>query len=394
MKRFYGVLLLLALLCAPAPAQEVEGEAAKSSKPASQASTTLAVEIRQDKDRVTFIPGDRSAWFSRFERLAGWRQPVGFLPVRAVDVSSQVESETTLKLNVSVILGRRYHDEKKLVATYSVRERDHVVVEELREYGLAPVGLRVVRTKPAATAALPYVENRTSALELTGIEARETTFPSYVVRLRNLSGKDIAALQVYFHTAKGQGNTRPQQPQNEPLIKAGAVFELNARSGNDGELTPDGYAPNALHKVTIATAVFTDGTFEGEPLPAAQMRALWHGRKLQLTRVLALLNKNLQPGDADGAPAVERFRQQVEALGEDDGSSAADELAAEFNSLGADDKLKLRQLTNFELHQVKFNLLKAIAKFESEHARPLATDAYRKWLAGVKETYEQWLARL
>jgi len=393
MKRFHRVVFMFVLLGAPALAQVTTRKQVSPATQVTPAITALAVEISYRKDQATFIPGDKGMWFMNFERLAGWQPPAGFVPVRAVDVASQVENETTLKIDVSVILGPRYHDQVKKVATYSVCENEAVAVAELKEYGIVPVALRVVRTKPVATSP-PYVESRTNALELTGIETRDATFPSYIVRLRNVSGKDISALQVYYHTAKGRGNNRPQQPQNQPLIKVGAVFELSAHGGNEGELTADGYAPDALHKVTVATVVFADGTFEGEPLPAAEIKALWQGRKLQLTRALALVEKNLESKDVDDPSTVGRFRRQVEALGEDDGAASVDELAAGFKSLDAGDKLRLRQASGYELHKVKFDLLKDITKFETAHAPSPATGTFRAWLANLKETYEQWLARL
>lgn len=396
MKKFCTSFLLMFALTGALPAVHLAQAHAPvtTQKQSTQALTALTVEIRYRKDQATFIAGDKSMWFVRFERLAGWQQPAGSLPVRAVEVASHVENETTLKINVSVRLGERYHDEVKLVGTYPVRENESVSVEELKQYGIVPVGLRVVRVKPAA-AALPYVESRMSALELTGIETREATFPTYIVRLRNVSGKEIAALQVYYYTRNsGRARHRPQLPQNETLIKAGAVFELNAYGGDDGELTPEGYAPDALQKVSIATVVFTDGTFEGEPLPAAQTNAQWRGRKLQLTRTLALVYSALQDKGVNDAAAVGRFRARVAALDEEIEASVVDELATKFSLLSASDKSGVRASARYELHRVKLDLLDALTKFEEARAAAPETINFQRWLVSLKESYEGWLARL
>lgn len=392
MKRFCALVFVLMLsVVASAPAQEAT-TAQKQTRPAA---TNLTVEIRYRTDHSTFLAGDRSMWFVRFERLAGWQQPAGALPVRAVEVSSRPESETTLRIVVSVRLGERYHDEVKQVAAYSVRVDERVAVEELKQYGIVPVELRVVRTKPAAAEAPPYVESRTSALELVGVEAREATFPSYVVRLRNVSGKDIEALHVAYHTGRQHSTMRPQHPQNLPLIKAGAVYELNASGGDGGELTADGYTPQALQKVIISTVVFTDGTFEGEPLAAAEQHALRRARRLQLTRALALLRSALRTTDAGGeAAAVGRFKARVAALGEEVEPQAVEQLAAKFPSLGERDRQMLRELARFHLHMIKTDLLKAVEKFEDAHARSPEKVTFRRWLESVQETYVQWLARL
>ena len=372
----------------------VLAQAPPAQKQSRTATTNLTVEIRYRKDYATFLPGDRSMWFVRFERLAGWQPSAGALAVRAVEVSSRVESETALKIEVSVRLGERYHDEVKQVAAYTVRVDERVAVEELKEYGIVPVELRVVRTKAAAEAAPPYVESRTSALELVGVEAREATFPSYLVRLRNVSGKDIAALHVDYYTGKQHSTMMPQHPQNLPLIKAGAVYELNASGGDGGELTADGYTPHALQKVVVSTVVFTDRTFEGAPLAAAEQHALLHGRKLQITRALALLRDALKAPDASEASASARFKAQVAALDEEVEPQTVERLAAKFPSLGERDRQMLDVAVRFSLHEVKTDLLRAVAKFEDAHAQSPEKITFRRWLESVQETYGQWLARL
>lgn len=389
MKKFCALAFVFASFAAAAPAQAVTAQ----KQPRTASTTDLTVEIRYRKDYATFLAGDRSMWFARFERLAGWQPSAGMLPVRAVEVSSRVESEMALRIAVSVRLGERYHDEVKQVAAYSVRVDERVAVEELKQYGIVPVELRVVRTKPAAGAAPPYVESRTSALELVGVEAREATFPSYVVRLRNVSGKDIAALHVDYYTGKQHSSMRPQHPQNLPLIKAGEVYELNASGGDGGELTADGYTPRGLQKVVVSTVVFTDGTFEGTPFAAAEHHALRHARKLQITRALALLRDALKGRDAgDEADAIARFKAQVSALGEEVEPQAVEQLAAKFPSLGEQDRRMLREAFRFYQHEIKMDLLRAVAKFED--ARSTQQITFPRWLESVRETYVQWLARL
>lgn len=389
MKKICALAFLFTSFVSAALAQETTAQ--QQSRPSS--TTDLTVEIRYRKDHTSFIAGDRSVWFGRFERAAGWQQPAGMLPVRAVQVSSRVESETALQIAVSVRQGERYHDEVKQIAAYTMRVDERVAVEELKQYGIVPVELRVVRAKPAAEAAPPYVESRTSALELVGVEPREATFPSYVVRLKNVSGKDIAALHVDYYTGKQHSSMKPQHPQNLPLIKAGAVYELNASGGDGGELTADGYTPRSLQKVVIATVVFTDGTFEGEPLAAAEQHALRHARKLQITRALALLKDALKGRDAgDESATVARFKVQVSALGEEVEPQVVGRLAAKFPSLGEQDRRMLSEALRFYQHEVKMDLLRAVAKFEE--ARSTQQITFRRWLESVQETYVQWLARL
>lgn len=400
MKKFYAVVLMFALCgahgfarpSASPPQQQPEGEATRP------APTDLALEIRDAAGRPTFISGNGGVWFGRFGRIPGWQPPANFLPVRAVDFSSSPVNETTLRIKVSVHRGERQFDEQTQVAVYEVREGETATAAELKGFGLLPIEFRVVRTK-RRSAALPYVESPTTALALVGVERHDAPFPSYAVRLRNVTGKDIAALDVHYFTDKGsRSHTRPRQPRDQPLIKAGEVFDLRARGGSEGEMTAEGYVPGGLQRVFIPTVLFTDETFEGERAAAVEMLAPKYGRGLQLTRALALVNNSLHTAaDALGeAAAVARFKEQVAALHEEVEPQTVETLEAKFPPLSADEKAKLREGVRYHLHQVKTDLLKSVREFEGARGRDAgsAKITFRAWLADVKENYERWLARL
>lgn len=389
MKRFCLLVLMLASVCISALAQA--GAPQSSPKPA----TSLVVEIRNRKDRPSYIQGTGGVWFGRFETLRGWQPPAGFLPVRAVDFSSQVVNETTLRITVSLHRGVRQHEQQTPVGVYVVSEGETSVAEELKAFGVAPIEFTVVRLRAREEHAPPYVESPTNALELVHIERRETPFPAYLARVRNLSGKDIAAFQLNYFNSRGKlATAAPQHPQNETLIKAGDVYELDLREVGGGEMTPEGFAPDMLQKVVIPTVLFTDGTFAGELLPAAEMLALRHGRKLQLTRALALLQNALQTPQANEAAAVAEFKARISALGEDAEPPSVESLTARYPALKTVEQSTLRGGISFNLQRVKLDLLKSVKEFEDAPAGSPAKVSFRQWLASRKQTYEQWLARL
>jgi hypothetical protein len=390
MKRCYPRVLMLALVSVFVLTQASAQQ--QSPKP----TTNLVVEIRNLKDHPSFIPGTGGVWFGRFKTIPEWQPPAGFMPVRAVDFSSQVVNETTLKITVSLHRGARLHEAQTPVAVYVVAEGETRVAEELKNFGLAPIEFKVVRLRPREEHAPPYIESPTNALALINIERRETPFPAYVARLRNVSGKDIAAFHVNYFNAQGErGSATPQRPQHETLIKAGDIYELDLRGGNGGEVTPEGYAPDVLQKVSIPTVLFTDETFTGEPLPAATTLALRLGRKIQLTRALALLQNSLQSPAVAESAAVAQFKARVSALGEEVEPAMIENLAARFAALKVSaPHHTLRVGVSFSLQQTKIDLLKLVKEFEDAPAGSAAKTTFRQWLASTKETYEQWLARL
>jgi hypothetical protein len=187
----------------------------------------------------------------------------------------------------------------------------------------------------------------------------------------------------------------PQRPQNETLIKAGEVYELDLRGVGSGEMTPEGYAPDMLQKVSIPTVLFTDGTFAGELLPAAEMLALKHGRKLQLTRARALLQNALQSPEANEPAAVAEFKARVSALGEEVEPPMVENLTTRHPALKTIKGRTLQDGVSYSLQRVKIDLLKSVKEFADAPAgSPAAKINFRQWLTNTKETYEQWLARL
>lgn len=392
MKRFCPLVLLCAFAGVSVLAQE--GGLLAPKKPSPQPATNLVVEIRNRKDRPAFIPGTGGVWFARFERIPGWQPPAGFVPVRAVDFSSRVVNETTLKVTVSLHRGVLQHEQQTPVAVFMATEGETIVVEGLKEFGLAPIEFKVGRVRPREEHAPPYIESPTSALELVGVERLDKPFPAYVARLRNVSGKDIAALHVNNFNERGEkGSRKPQHPQNEPLIKAGEVYELHLSAGSSGEMTPVGYAPDRVQKVTIPTVFFADETFAGELLPAIEIIGFRHGRKVQLTRALALMQDALQSPEAkDSAAAIAQFKLRVSALGAEVEPQIVEQLKAKLPALKTSEEITARWCVGFTLRQVKIDLLKSVKQFEDAPAAGSPT--FRQWLASMKANYEQWIARL
>jgi len=395
MKRFCPLVLMFALMGVSVLAQD--GGLAQE-EPSAKPATKLVVEIRNRKDRPTFIPGTGGIWFARFGTIRGWQPPAGFVPVRAVDFSSRVVNETTLRITVSLHRGVRLHEQQTPVAVFVVAEGETIVVEELKGFGLVPIEVKVGRVRPREEHAPPFIESPTSALELVHIERLDRSFPAYVARLRNVSGKDIAALQVNDFNERGErGSRMPQRPQNEPLIKAGEVYELYLSAGDGGEMMAEGYAPDRMQKVAIPAVVFTDGTFAGELQPAAEMIALRHGRKLQLTRALALLQNALQSPEVkeSSAAAIARFKLRVSALGEEVEPQTLENLTAKFPALKTSEQIVLREAVSFSLKRLKLDLLNSVKEFENAPvAGSPAKTTFRQWLASMKEAYEHWIARL
>ena len=351
----------------------------------------LAVEIAHADGRRVYVLANRSVWFANFQPVAGWQRPAHVPPVQAVQVATRLKDKDTLRVTLSVRLGERYLDEDRAVATYEAREGDALAAEGLREFGVVPLGLKVVRTRP--TSAPPFVETGVPSLELLAVEPTDASSHCYNLRLRNHSAKAVAAVQLIYTAAQDRPNEHwRHNPQNEPFAAPGAIFDLEVFAVGTGEMLPDGYAPGALRQVRINSVVFADGTYEGDARGAAWLNALWRGREVQLKRLLPLVARALASPETDAA--VAEFRARAAALAEQAAAGELDALLPQFARLDAATKNRMRASYDFSLHHVKLDLLDALRRFEEARRDQPGRFTRRQWFEGVKGNYERWLARL
>lgn len=355
----------------------------------------LAVAVDCGVNPPSHIQLTHWAWLGRFRRVEGWQPVAGVQKVAAVRFAPAAE-EDAVRVRVSVLLGA-HMDEEQQVASYLLREGEQTSAAELTRYGVAPCTLKVVRIR-AVESKPPEVVNQTTSLEVLGVEPKtDESFPAYKIRVRNNATKSVAALFLYLYTdnAKDPATKMPFNPQDMPLIEPGAVHELFAISiGSAGRATAETYRPAPPRRLIIATAVFADGSYEGEAARAAHVHALWQGRKTQLARVLALINQMLDEPDADSSAAIARFKAQVKALDERVDPAAVSALRAEFPTLGAKGDKDLVAAMQFTLHHTKTDLVRAVETFERGPRTPPGAETFRSWLRDTRGAYERWRARL
>jgi hypothetical protein len=390
MIKWRSVALLCVALCGLCGAVRVHAQATTVEGP-----TGLAVEVVCEDGRAAYVQVPHWTWFGRFRRIESWRPPAGALPVGAVRITPTMEG-AAVRINVAVMFGEKFLDKEEQIASYLVRVGEQVSVKELMRYGVVPFQLKLVRVQPTDQP-VPEIVNQTHALEVLSVELKPETFPAYVIRVRNTAGQSVTAMYMRSYVQPNGLPVvwMPDKQLNLPLIEPGAVYELTAVvPGSGGQTTPEGYRPEGLQRVVIATVVFADGSFEGDAERAAYIRALWWGRKVQLTRVLALIEHTLGEPELEPSAAVARFKTQVAALDEVDDQGALKTLRAEFPALPVKSNDDLSVAVQFELHQVKIDFLKAVEAFAQGQQHAAGPETFRDWLREVQSADERWRARL
>jgi hypothetical protein len=383
------VVIHQALALGGAPGQE---------KRARPAPTGLALEITFYQGKAPAyqaVPSPEAkptgAWYAMFGRVLSWQPPVDALPVKAVNILPRLEGDT-VRIAVSVHLGVKFFEKEEMVATYDVRENEAVSTTELTRFGVVPFDIKLVRVKPVAVEPLPVL-NGTTSLSVTGVEVVRSTLPSYKVTVQNLSDKAVAALGAEVHVnGRRQISSMRQGEDGARLMGAGATYKFYVAGANSAQMTQGAYAPEQPpnQEIHITMVVFDDGSYEGDPETAASFRGFQAGRKVQVERLVALLQKAWDAPAADDAATLEQLKTQAASLGTNADRAALDALQRDFPAL----RQHLRMNLEVAESGVKTDFLKEIERFEKSGAQAADGKAFRAWLGEKKARYEKWLSNL
>ena len=227
--------------------------------------------------------------------------------------------------------------------------------------------------------------------------ARETTLPSYRIILRNQSNKNIVALGV---DVVASGNVRmtskPRGIDGQPLIAAGKEYWLGVPAPNRAQPIIGGYVPTSPsdQQIQIKAAVFDDGTYEGDAETATAVRRYQTGEKMELPRLILLLENALNSSNADLTEALRNLESHVSSVASDAEPQMVKSLASEFPQAGGSINREIKEAMEVIATAIKSDLLKEIHTLQNEGSQSLNADLYRSWLTKTKERYEKWLSRL
>lgn len=295
--------------------------------------------------------------------------------------------------NIAVNVGRgEFYDARgQQIAAFSARTGERVLLNDMARYGLDPFRIAVVNVI-AQAARPPRFTNRTQSLIADKIEAKVLPEP-YRIFLRDASDKDVMAVQ--YNTYKGERMMYLkwlESGPDEPLIRAGETFRLNVLSEDHTCADADGYRPAQSDRVELASAVFSDGSYEGEPGLAAMIKGDAIGNRKQLRRVVPAL------GELDGREVLTRaeliyeLKELSASLDEEVESYLLDELQSDFPTLDAkSDPILARHIRHGE-HEVRNSLLADARRLEVPDKFQSETAEIKACLSRAKTRYEHWLS--
>ncbi len=326
------------------------------------------------------LPKGEGSYFGMFGHVHGWQLPAGALPVGAVRVVPYLDGEA-VSVSFSVLRGK-YLDVEEMVGTVSLRENEVMSVDSLRDFGVEPFRIKLVRVAPQASE-VPSVVNKSRLLEVVGIEPLVATFPRYKLTLHNLSDKNIVALSLLvMRDGKLAGSGMPHGERGEALVKANSFGEWNQRLATRAETTAAGFTPatSGSQQIVIASVMFEDGTYEGDAAAAARYQGFMIGHRTELSRILPVLENALAT-----SAAKETVRQQLSQLSYDYDNGALASLGTKFPAV---DRSTLKTSIEVSMHSIRKEALDEIDRSTAAGAD------FSACLQRLREGYANWLARL
>ena len=324
-------------------------------------------------------------WFGRFSTLPGWQLPQGAERINAVRVTAQWNGETA-EVRVTLLRGLKFYDEEKEVSSYKTGLNEPKVINELASYGIDPFKITLISPKPAAPPP-PGLENRTSSIEIVKVEGESLPLPAYRVTFRNLSSKNLVALRLHdYRGGRGPGSVMFQGEDGRPLIESNGTL-TKLISANLTEKIGDSYAPGAgaFHTLIVNTAVFNDGTFEGDLESACMYEQFVFGRKAWLKSVLKVIEEQLTNSNDPEAPA--QLNQKINAL-----RYARTDLDRLLGSVVSPQCASPAGYVEGVFSGENRKLINDLEIITTTRPKPMVT--FGAWLESTKQRYRQWLGNL
>jgi hypothetical protein len=273
--------------------------------------------------------------------------------------------------------------QKLKIASRLVHLDETVNFDEARQVGIEPFVVKVVRAAPWSVGP-PEIINKTQALQ---IESTSEERPAYTITVRNVSSKDIAAINWYGtqNDRKGGGGGE----QSDPLIPAGKLFQIQQHFNNPA-MNPADNLPTDVplrRQIVIAAVLFEDGTFEGDTDVAAGMALSWTGDALQFSRIIPLLQTAAESAEQDES-ILAKLKTEVAALSEEVDPALVAKVLTHFPKLSEETQKLATVRFKPGLRLAKSSLLNEIQKFEYQRSGPVVKDM-RTWLKQLITRYQR-----
>ena len=318
-------------------------------------------------------------------------RPAKILPDKAgspitskVSVSARQDGE---QWHVKVVIGTgEFFDAGDfMVGDFKLNPNQRVTVTEVSKFGLAPIRVGVMKII-RGQAAKPQFTNLTQSVVLQSMEVMSLPDP-FKLTLQNKSDQDLIALQYNVFGPRGFLGLKWLSPGLlTPLIKNGQNYALKVNSEDNSCSDEEGYRPNQTHRIDLVSAIFADGTYQGEPALPALIKGTALGNKRNLLNVVQTIGHI-----TDATQLSQQLNNLQEGMNEEADFTLVETLRSMFPMLTADSTPALTNYIRSGMHEVKVNLKRDAQRLDIIIKRN-NSELIERWIKGIRQKYEHWFA--
>ncbi|HEX6184665.1 MAG TPA: hypothetical protein VFZ44_12345 [Pyrinomonadaceae bacterium] len=315
---------------------------------------------------------------------------MGGLPVDSVTLNFSREMGGA-RVAVFAHRGSEQARESIKVAEQVVGEGREYAVTQLAAYGVEPLSFSVVRRADVELTP-PRVDSRARSVEVAEIKVHPEV-PSFALVLRNASDKDLRAVEIEEYRGWMRKGPPPAYDWRFAApVKPGKTWTVTLEFGWNGKASAEGHTVEPPDSVVIRSALFTDGSYEGDSQFAARAEAFREGRRVQLGRVLELMRE--LEGWPDGQAATRELMARIQMLECVAEWTAVTEFAGRYGAARGEELDRIKSQMEAGMSSQRGAALGMLNTFITR--APAASDpgAARQWLNALREQYEKSLPSL
>lgn len=204
----------------------------------------------------------------------------------------------------------------------------------------------------------PQIINQTATLQVENLTVSDGY---YVLHMRNSSGKSING---YTIGVGARGKLTVDLTVGDRVIAPGDVTAERIPISNL-EASSEKAAPQSI---TILAVLFTDGTGDGSPQVIAEVKDRRAGARIQLKRILSLIQASLTSPETNRQTALDKLKMQIDALSEEPEAGMSSNSRAGLRSVKEDTLARLQGLEQStsplqeELIKIKESIEKRVSR--------------------------------
>ena len=286
-------------------------------------------------------------------------------------------------VKVTIGTGEFYDAGDFKVGEFKLNPNQRTSVPGVAQFGLSPIRVGVLKIV-RGPAGKPSFENLTQSISLETMDVGNLPDP-FKLTLKNNSAQDLVAIQYNTFGPRGFLGLKWLSPGLlTPLVKVGETYKLEVNSEDNSCGGDEGYSPNQTYRIELVSAVFADGTYEGQTGLPVLIKGTALGNRKNLERVVGTMNYITDPGEL-----AQLMNQLQEGMGEDAEPYLVERMRAMFPTLAADANDGFISFIRSGMHEVKMNLMRDALTLQRVSQRNLP-ELSTKWVGMIKTKYERW----